>query len=323
MKKRKLYIVLIIFIVLIVFFGTVKVLSERAEKPYNITFIRMKEGGQFWSSMRNGVREARTDNHCIVDFYSTVNAADVSTQIDYINKTVNNGTDCIVITPCSYYLLQKPLKIAEESGVKVISLFNEYDKDEESSASFYMTDLHPAGRAMAEELFSNNKFSYINALIVGSFATLSSERYLAEGFSEVLKNEPNANFKVIYTGRKIDSICTQIINSYKIDSKINIIFTVNAETSEALIKALQMIDSGNNILSVVSSNSLINIESLETNIVDYILVINSFAMGYQSIYAAIDLIEGKKVENISVDFSIVNKKNMFEPDIQKRLFLMP
>ncbi|MCI1208493.1 MAG: substrate-binding domain-containing protein [Treponema sp.] len=296
-----------------------KIISENT-KPLNITFIRMKEGGQFWSTMRNGAREARTDTHNTVDFYSTVKTSDVSMQISYIRKAVEQGTDCIVITPCSYYLLKKPLEEAEKAGVKIISLYNEYDRQEDSSAIFYMTDLHPAGRALARKLLDNRKSSSINAVIVGSFDTVSSEKYLAEGILDVFKTDPNIKCSTLYAGRDVDSISNQIADSLIRDKSINLIIALNDETSEGIRKALKTVKKNPALTVVVSSNSLANIESLETGSTDYILVINSFAMGYQSIYAAVDLIKGKEVKNASVDFTIVNKRNMFDPDIQKKLF---
>lgn len=323
MKRKFIFFALIIGVGCILIISVFRNLSTKNTEPFNITFIRMKEGGQFWSNMRNGVREARTDTHSVVDFYSTVKASDVSMQIEYIHKAVEKGSDCIVITPCTYYLLKKPLEEAEKSGIKIISLYNEYDRSDGSSAIFYMTDLHPAGSAMADEILRNNKFDSIDAVIVSSFDTMSAEKYLAEGFSDVFKIDPDAKSRVIYTGRDIDSISNQIVDSYLQDKDINLIFALNDETSEGLIKALKIIHAKKKILAVVSSNSLINIENLETGLVDYILVINSFAMGYQSIYAAVDLIKGKEVMNTPVDFTIVSKKNMFDPDIQKKLFPMP
>ncbi len=323
MKKKIIYIVLFFCTCCIILFSIIENCCTEKTKSYNITFIRMKEGGQFWSSMRNGVREARTDTHSVVDFYSTVKVSDVSKQIDYIQKAIEKKADCIVITPCSYFLLKKPLELAEKKGIKIISLYNEYDKSSESSSIFYMTDLRPAGCAVAAKIIQNKNINSVNAMVVGSFDTISSEKYLAEGFREKLISNPLNKCQVLYAGRDIDSICNQILNSYAQNKKINLIFALNDETSQGLIKALKRIHENSKIIAVVSSNSLMNIEGLETGTIDDILVINSFAMGYQSIYAALNSIKGRKIHQIPVDFTIVTRKNMFDSDIQKKLFPLP
>ncbi len=295
---------------------------SKGSQPARITFIRMKEGGQFWSSMRNGAREARTDTRSAVDFYSSVKASDVSMQIEYIDKAIEKGTDCIVITPCAYYLLQKPLEKAERAGIKIVSLFNEYDRGEGSSAVFFQTELHPAGKAVAERVLGDCG-GPVNALIVGSFDSITSERYLAEGFSRAIEKDPLAKSRVLYAGRDIESIGNQIRASYEQDDGINVVFALNDEISEGMIKAMTEISPRKKIVVIASSNSLINIESLETGAVDYILVINSFGMGYRSIGAAVELSRGKNVEDVPVDFTVVSKENMFDVDVQKKLFPLP
>ncbi|WP_028973108.1 sugar ABC transporter substrate-binding protein [Spirochaeta cellobiosiphila] len=297
--------------------------SESHPTNHHISFIRMKEGGLFWSDMRNGAREARSDTGSIVDFYSTADASDVTGQINYIYEAINKGTECIVITPGTYYLLKKPLEEAERAGIKVISIYNEFDKGKGSSTSFYMTDLEPAGAAMAQEVLRQYHFSYINAIILGSFDTVTSEQYMARGFTKIIKKVPGVEFRVVWAGRNIDSIYNQIKGNFRLNKSINLFFALNDETSEALVRFMKDNQPDHKILTIGSGNSLMNIEAIETEIMDYSLVINSFAIGYQSINMAVKLLNKQKISPLGIDYTIVNKKNMFDPEVQKRLFVMP
>jgi len=73
---------------------------------------------------------------------------------------------------------------------------------------------------------------------------------------------------------------------------------------------------------MATSHSLANIQNLEKGIIDELLILNSFAMGYQGVYAANEILKGNNLNNQKIDYIFVNKENMFDENIQRKLFIL-
>lgn len=314
----------IIFISLFLIIGAVFITNnfdkQTNKEPYRIAFIRMKEGGQFWGTMRNGARTARTETSTTVDFYSTVNALDIEGQIKFINTAIDRNANCIIITPCDNEKLVEPLKRAEEKGIKVIQLLNEVDDSKGLTPYRVMTKTKAIGTALGESLIKDNKELNLNVLLVSRSPAITSSKYMIEGLTELFNESNNIEYHILHTNSPY-ATPTQIIENYlKEHENINTIIALDDDSSEIVTNSIIKLKKGNETTLITTTHSLSNIQNLDTGIVEKILIINSFAMGYQSIFNAIELIEGKPFQPIDVDYTIVTKENMFDKNIQMKLF---
>ncbi len=323
--KKKILIPIIIFIVFIVTFFVVRLISERRDleaNPYRIAFIRMKEGGQFWGSMRNGAREARTDTQTSVDFFSTVNASDIDMQIEFVNKAIEKKVDAIVITPSDTKALIEPLNLAANDGIKIIQLFNEVSQSDNSKFYSVMTNTKAIGVEIANKIINKSNNRKLNILLVSRSINVSSSKYIEEGIMETLKKVDNINCNSLYAGSNIDLIKTRIENYINNYQTINYIVALDDDTSEGISKYLNSKTSNNDIYFMATSHSLANIQNLEKGIIDELLILNSFAMGYQGVYAANEILKGNNLNNQKIDYIFVNKENMFDENVQRKLFIL-
>jgi len=323
--KKKILIPIIILIVFIVTFFVVRLISEKRDleaNPYRIAFIRMKEGGQFWGSMRNGAREARTDTQTSVDFFSTVNASDIDMQIEFVNKAIEKKVDAIVITPSDTKALIEPLNLAANDGIKIIQLFNEVIDSNKSKFYSVMTNTKAIGVEIANKIINQSDNKKLNVLLVSRSINVSSSKYIEEGIMETLKKVDNINCNSLYAGSNIDLIKTRIENYINNYQTINYIVALDDDTSEGISKYLNSKTSNNDIYFMATSHSLANIQNLEKGIIDELLILNSFAMGYQGVYAANEILKGNNLNNQKIDYIFVNKENMFDENVQRKLFIL-
>lgn len=323
--KKKILIPIIILIVFIVTFFVVRLISEKRDleaNPYRIAFIRMKEGGQFWGSMRNGAREARTDTQTSVDFFSTVNASDIDMQIEFVNKAIEKKVDAIVITPSDTKALIEPLNLAANDGIKIIQLFNEVIDSDKSKFYSVMTNTKAIGVEIANKIINQSDNKKLNVLLVSRSINVSSSKYIEEGIMETLKKVDNINCNSLYAGSNIDLIKTRIENYINNYQTINYIVALDDDTSEGISKYFNSRTSNNDIYFMGTSHSLANIQNLEKGIIDELLILNSFAMGYQGVYAANEILKGNNLNNQKIDYIFVNKENMFDENVQRKLFIL-
>ena len=323
--KKNLAIILTFFVLLITTVVVYKQTNQPRNlslSPYKIAFIRMKEGGQFWGSMRNGAREARTNTATIVDFFSTVNAQDTDVQIEFVEKAIEKKVDAIVITPSSSKALVEPLKKASETGIERIQLFNEVEDKNIPNSYSVLTNTKEIGVKLADEILKKYPHKKLNILLVSRSSEISSSKYIEEGIMEKLKNVDNVSCNSLYAGSDINLIKERIQNYLQNYEPINFIIALDDDSSEGISKYFNTVKDKGDIKYIATSHSLSNIQNLEIGIIDELLILNSFAMGYQGVYTANEILNGNPPKEQKLDYIFVTKENMFDEEVQRKLFVI-
>lgn len=322
--NKKIKITLLILILLTSTIYIIKNINfeNKTTKQYSIAFIRMKEGGQFWSSMRNGAREARTDTKNSVEFFSTISASDIDVQTQFVIDAINKKVDAIVITPSDNKALIEPLKLAKEKGIKIIQLFNEIEDYENIIDYSVMTDTKEIGIKIAEKIITDSKNLKVNVLLVSRSKNVTSSRYMEEGIMQKLKTVSNINCSSLYAGSNINLIEDRIYNYLKNYQEINYIIALDDDSSEGITQYFNSSKNKNDIYFFATSHSLSNIQNLENGIIDELLILNGFAMGYQGVFSANNLLKKESLNNQTIDYHFVTKENMFDENIQSKLFIL-
>jgi ribose transport system substrate-binding protein len=134
------------------------------------------------------------------------------------------------------------------------------------------------------------------------------------------KDNNNINFQTIYCfgdSEKAKELVTQKINS---NDSINFIIALDETSSTGITEAMNAREDKSSIKVLAWGNTISNITGLENGSVDGIIAINGFGLGYRSIYAAIELIDGKPVPTTPLDFAIVTKETFLNKRNQRLLF---
>lgn len=321
-KKNILITLLIIILALFLYLGTSKIFNDNNSKQYNIAFIRMKEGGQFWSSMRNGAREARTDTKTSVDFFSTVSASDITDQTQFVKEAIEKEVDAIVITPSDNEALVEPLKEAKEHGIKIIQLFNEIEDKENITDYSVMTNTKEIGLKIAEKIIKQADNKPAKVLLVSRSKQVTSSRYMEQSIMQKFVATNNINCSSLYAGSTIDLIQERIkyyLNHY---DSIDYIIALDDDSSEGIAQYFNSLEEESTIYFFATSHSLSNIQNLENDIIDELLILNGFALGYQGVNTAYNILEGNDIDNQSIDYTFVTKENMFDENVQSKLFIL-
>jgi len=321
-KKNILLTIIITLLAIFLYIGGNKIINNNNNHHYNIAFIRMKEGGQFWSSMRNGAREARTDTKTSVEFFSTVSASDISMQTQFVEEAIEKEVDAIVITPSDNLDLIEPLKKAKEKGITIIQLFNEIEDDENIVDYSVMTETKEIGFKIAEKIINQANNKPANVLLVSRSKKVTSSRYMEQSIMQKFSSTSNINCASLYAGSKIDLIQERVRYYLSHYDKIDYIIALDDDSSEGITQYFNSLEKESSIYFFATSHSLSNIQNLENNIIDELLILNGFAMGYQGVNTAFNILEGNAINNQTIDYNFVTKENMFDEEIQSKLFIL-
>ena len=320
MKKVKLLLLIVFFT--LTFSGCSKTafLNKESKEAKKIAFISMKQGGQLWGNIKNGARMAHEETGCLLDFYAPIEETDSFSQIEYLEEAAKGDFDAIIIAPCDFTLLSTTIQKIQRQGATVLQIYNETIAYDGFQQFKMMTDFSPVGDAIADFVISNTKDEPLHALIVGSLLHTSAGSQTEMGIKQNFKDNNKIDFETVYCfgdSERAKKLVTEKLNK---DDSINFIIALDETSSTGITEAMNSREDNPKIKVLAWGNTISNITGLENGRVDGIIAINGFGLGYRSIYAALDLIDGKPVPTTPLDFAIVTKDTFLNNRNQRLLF---
>ncbi len=291
--------------------------KSEADTSYRIAVITMMQGGEFWGALKNGARSARSSTKTVLEFLAPVNESDYEGQISAVQSAIDQDFDAIVLSPSHYSRLEDVVAKARNAGIKVVladtSLRNQ-------SGDFHITtDYRQIGKAMAEHAFSHfGQEDPIHALVIGSMPNTTSMTNLVESLVQAFSTRTNARIVSATYSFTDETIARDITyNAIHNDPSINLVFALEEYTAHGVANAL---GETSGIHFIAFGTTQYEIQLLEKGVIDALVVVNSFNLGYRSVMAAIELLNGNKPVQKMVDFDLVTKESMFSEDHQRLLF---
>lgn len=313
MKKPSLLFILILILCLLAS------CAKRDEKqdPYRIAVITMMQGGEFWGSLKNGARGARTETGAVLEFMAPIDEADYASQVVFVQEAIDQHFDAIVLSPSHTSNLADIVAKARSKGIKVVLADTRLDKSE---GDFFITaDYHEVGVEMAEHAFSLfGPEEQVKALVIGSIPNSTSMTSIVSGLAETFGKRENAQIGYATYSFTDESIAKKLTeNILDSDAGVNIIFALEENTAHGVVNALP---SDRNIKLIAFGTTQYEVQLLEQGVIDALVVINSFNLGYRSVKAAIDLLRNIKPVEKLVEHALITKTTMFSEQNQRLLF---
>jgi len=293
--------------------------SRRDEKqdPYRIAVITMLQGGEFWGALKNGSRNARTETGAVLEFFAPINESDYDEQITNVEDAIEQHFDAIILSPSHTTYLEDVVEQARSKGIKVVLADTRLEK---STGDFFITaDYYQVGLAMAEHAFSLfEKGENIKAMVIGSLPNSTSMTSVVSGLVSAFNARPGAEIAYATYSFTDEAIAKKIAeNILGSDAAVNVIFALEENTAHGVVNALP---EGRDIKLIAFGTTQFEVQLLEQGVIDALVVINSFNLGYRSVKAAIDLLKNTKPVEKMVDYALVTKASMLSEQHQRLLF---
>ena len=315
MTRRHIAILLIILLMISLLGGC----SKRDEKqdPYRIAVITMMQGGEFWGALKNGARNARTETGTVLEFLAPINESDYEAQIAYVEEAIAQHFDAIVLSPSHTSRLEDVVQKARAKGIKVVLADTRLEK---STADLFITaDYVQVGVEMAEHAFSLfEEGTPIYALVIGSLPNSTSMTSVVSGLVSAFNAHEDAKIAYATYSFTDEALAKKITeNTLEGDERVNMIFALEENTAHGVVNALPK---DRDIKLISFGTTQFEVQLLEEGVIDALVVINSFNLGYRSVKAAIDLLKNNKPVEKMVEHALVTKDSMFSEQHQRLLF---
>jgi len=315
MNRNTLPIFLIILLTIALLGGC----SRRDEKldPYHIAVITMMQGGEFWGALKNGARNARTETGAVLEFLAPINESDYEAQIANVEEAIEQRFDAIVLSPSHTTYLEDVVGKARSKGIKVVLADTRLER---STGDFFITaDYYQVGLDMAKHAFSLfAEGEPIKALVIGSLPNSTSMNSVVSGLVSAFNARQGAEIAYATYSFTDEAIAKEITeNTLGSDDTVNMVFALEENTAHGVVNAFP---EERDIKLITFGTTQFEVQLLEEGVIDALVVINSFNLGYRSVKAAIDLLKNTKPVEKLVDYALVTKDSMFSEQHQRLLF---
>lgn len=293
-----------------------------SSKSKTVAVITKGSDSDFWNDVKNGAFSAATEYNIDITFEGPDSEEDYESQNKMIENAVSKNVGAIVLSAIDYEKNAPAVQKAIDKGIKVITV--DSDVDANGKELFIGTDNVSAGKKAAEqaiELCKNKKV--VNIGIVNYGENTENGKQRLKGFTDYIEKVKNAkvvaSVNVESNAESATLGAKQLIEENK---GINVLIGFNEWSTLGVGCAIKDLNLKDEVFGIGFDSNVNCVGMLETGEIDTLIVQNPFSMGYLSVSKAAELLLGNAKTDgvIETDTYVVNRKNMFSPDVQKILF---
>lgn len=293
-----------------------------SSKSKTVAVITKGSDSDFWNDVKNGAFSAATEYNIDITFEGPDSEEDYESQNKMIENAVSKNVGAIVLSAIDYEKNAPAVQKAIDKGIKVITVDSDVDAD--GKELFIGTDNVSAGKKAAEqaiELCKNKKA--VNIGIVNYGENTENGKQRLKGFTDYIDKVKNA--KVVASVNVESNAESATLGAKQLieeNNGINVLIGFNEWSTLGVGCAIKELNLKDEVFGIGFDSNVNCVGMLETGEIDTLIVQNPFSMGYLSVSKAAELLLGNvKTDGvIETDTYVVNRKNMFSPDVQKILF---
>ncbi len=293
---------------------------DGSDESLQIAVIPKGTTHEFWKSIHAGAEKAAQDFGVDVIWQGPQKEDDRQMQIQVVQNFISRGVDGIVLAPLDSRSLARPVASAVARGIPVVVIDSGLESD--AHTSFIATNNYEGGRMGGEhlaDLIGGEGRVVMLRYQEGSASTTNRER----GFLDALQEHaPDAELLVdnMYAGATMEKalqVSQNILNRF---SEIDAIWTPNESSTQGMLRALETSGRAGDIRLVGFDVNQTLLGAMRDGKLDALVVQDPFAMGYEGVRTAVDIVQGREVEErVDTRSVLVTPDNIDDPDIQELL----
>ncbi len=294
---------------------------------YKVAFLPKGASHAFWKAMYAGVLHAveeQKQQGVTVEaiWKSPPKEDDRNSQIEVVENFIGRRVDGIVLCPVDSKALVAPAETAIQGGIPVVVV--DSGLESKMPVSYIATNNYQGGVIAARklgELLKGKGNIILVRYLVGSNSTTLRE----EGFLDTVKKE-FPGFRILsadqYAGPTRDTVyqvSQNLLNRF--GNEVDGIFAVNEPSAIGMMMALQDIGKAGGKVKLIGFDSgSVLVEGLEKGDIQGLIVQDPFQMGYLSVKALVEHLQGKAIpKEVETPLVFATRENMKEPAVQKVL----
>lgn len=294
--------------------------ADGGEKQPYVAIVSKGFQHQFWQSVKQGAEKAADEFDVKITFEGPETESQVDKQIEMLRAALDKKPDAIGFAALDSQAATPLLKEMEEKDIPVIAFDSGVDSpiplatastDNKAAAAL-------AADKMAEFIGGEGKI----AMIVHDQTSVTGVQR-RDGFKEQIESKyPNIKIVDIQYGGgdhlKSTDLAKAIISAH---SDLKGIFGSNEGSAIGVVNAVQELKKLGDLVVVGFDSGKQQIDAIKDGLMAGAVTQNPVGIGYETVKAAVDAMNGKEVEKtIDTGFYWYDKDNMEESDIKAALY---
>lgn len=271
----------------------------------------------FWQSVHAGAVAASRDLGVEIIWNGPAGETDYTQQLQIVDAMITQHVDAICLAPIDKTSMVSVVERAAKQNIPVIIWDSGIDTD--NFVSQVATDNYLAGQMAAERigkiLNGKGKVAMV-AVMPGAASTMAREQGFEDAVKKDLPGIEIVDKRYGWADRaKSLAVAENMLTAH---SDLDAMFASNESSAVGAAQALKSRNSKVRLVGFDSSPNLL--DDLKSGAIDSLVVQDPFKMGYESVKAAVEKLNGgtpKKINNLAP--LVVTKENMSDPAVDKRL----
>ena len=292
---------------------------QSSKKPDKIVLVSKSIQSEyvFWETIRMGAQLAAKEEEIPFEYVGPLEEKDVDKQVEIMNSKIEEGADIILLAAADKERLALSVENAKKKGITLVSV----DSSVVGQTEIVATDNVAAAQELTHYLLEsiNNEGEVIMLNFVQGASTANERE---QGYDLVMAEQSKVKqLPTVYTEGTTESAYKKAKEIIKQYPNLKGIVGANQYMTEGICLAIEELGLSKKIKVVGFDSSNVIIEALERGIIEAILVQKPFNMGYLGVKVAVDLFDGKKVEqDTDTGYKLITAVTLYDTENQKLLY---
>lgn len=331
MKRFKMFVVFAVIAGMLSLGGMAAFAQNQAPystnvKNVKIFFIVKSSESLYWQIVMAGAALAGKELGLTITFQEPSAESDVSRQIAIMDTAIAEHPNAIILAPTVADSIVPDIQKAMSEGIKVILIDSAANTKDYNA--FVATDNVAAGKAIAKTFVDLIKAKTGQANPTGEVAYMTEMAGVGsliqrdQGFLEGLKKY-GPGLKVVahqYAQDSVSIAMQNFENIFTAHPNLVGVFADNEVTGDGLIRAIPVAGLTGKIVAVSFDSDPALINALKNGVIQALQVQQPWKMGYDSVFYAVNAIEGVYVPFfVNTPANVITQANMKTPASQATL----
>ena len=271
----------------------------------------------FWQSVHAGAVKAAREAKVDILWKGPATETDYNGQIQIVDAMINQRVDAICLAPIDKKVMVSAVERAARENIPVVIFDSGIDT--ESYVSMVATDNYAAGQIAAArmgEILGGRGNVLVVAVQPGGASTMARE----QGFEDAIKKFPGIRIVDKRYGMadfaKSLQVAENMLTAFPDAAGL---FASNESSAVGAAQAIKGRKSAN-VKMVGFDWSPTLLADLRSGLIDSLVAQDPFKMGFQSVMAAVNKLDGKPVEkNQPLPPRLITKSNIDSPEVKAQL----
>lgn len=301
----------LIVMVLWVYYGAV--FGEKIpEKKKEISVVLYHAGDGGWESMMEGMKQAEEDFSVNIHYVTAKEGATAEEQIELVRQEITDGASGILLAAVDAGIMPQDI---QEGSMQVPVVTVESNADA-STYSFFSADNVNMGRTLGQELLNDfDGGEALKIVVVEEYIERDSVRERAQGFYEALGDK----VEVISLQRSNDNVeLSKFLTNVLARSDADGVVALSKESLQALCEVNSDVVKDKKIYGIGNTASIV--AALEKAKIEKLVFQDEFNIGYMSVKALVQQMEGIQNSVEEIDYYCVKREDVHETQYERLLF---